>query len=196
MHYLRVWVVSSRRICEIIQIISEQVGPKESQECGLHANFIIQHYTNPPLPLSPLLNWKTQVWFQNRRSKERRMKKPNGCVRRNFFRSSSRRLQSGPTSNSATSNGSNSSIVTSQQSLIAGSRGGAKSARDLAAAIGQQQSSPGIDSSTASENQLKLTGSSQQQQANTGRQILGSPSDFGTSLTGGFTYFSGKLNLI
>lgn len=120
------------------------------------------------------------------------MKSANGSVRRNFFRSSSRRLRVGPGGSTPTSNGSTGVVPATQQSLIAGARGGSK--RDLA--IGQQQSSPGLDSSGQPDNQMKLTGGSNQQQANNGRsQAHNSPSDFGGSSSGGFTYFSGKFSL-
>lgn len=99
------------------------------------------------------------------------MKNSNGSVRRNFFRSSSRRLRVGPASGTPTgANGAGGP----QQSLMA-SRQAIK--RE------QQQLSP----MEASEQLL-----SQQQQQQQGRQH-NSPSEFGGSSSGGFTYFSGEL---
>lgn len=111
----------------------------------------------------------------------------SGSARRSFFRSSSRRLRVGtatPTANGAPGPAAG---PQGQQSLIAGGRSGAKAAKQAAAAAQQQQLSP----LEGADQMLGANQAGQQQQQ--GRQAHNSPSEFGGSSSGGFTYFSGKL---
>lgn len=124
-----------------------------------------------------------QVWFQNRRSKERRMKNSNGSVRRNFFRTSSRRTRIGVTGGVGAGATQSAGVASGQQqqSLIANRNATHGNKRDQ-----QQQLSP-----MEPADQLLGVGNQQQQQQHGARQH-NSPSEFGGSSSGGFTYFSGK----
>lgn len=116
------------------------------------------------------------------------MKNSNGSVRRNFFRSSSRRSRVGPLGGS----GAQSIGAQQQQSLIANrnSAGGAPAHQRNQNSKQQREAQAQLSPMEPGEQPVQ-----QQQQsapAGTIRQH-NPPSEFGGSSSGGFTYFSGEF---
>jgi len=119
------------------------------------------------------------------------MKNSSGSARRNFFRSSSRRLRVGPGGSGAQGGVGGPTAAAGagaaaagqqqqQQSLIAGGR-----------PAGKQKQAAGQLSPLEAGEQHALAGQPQQGAA---LHQHNSPSEFGGSSSGGFTYFSGKFS--
>lgn len=135
------------------------------------------------------------------------MKNSNGSARRNFFRSSSRRLRAGasvagtPPAPVTTLNPAGLSTPPSSnglpaQSLMVGSGrnnstgGGAQTTKQQKGQ--QRQQHQQIQQAQMSPQMTQLDSTPSQQQQGGGRGKHESSSEFGGSSSGGFTYFSGE----